>query len=305
MLAIKKLVHGDELPGVPIASLSSDHRQTVFAVDGSKEGDQYLATPPGDTFVPIPEIRPQVASHLHVCGASGCGKSTFADLYARQFKHFTGGKVVVISADTQPDANLTHIDGRVGIDETIGDLPLERIAAGSAGRPTLLIFDDCEGLGKSKEAALRTFVQAVKERGRKMGISSLSVYHKGAGNSTTRDSLAEATAFVIFPARLTSNTEYMLKRYAGIPGEVSSLIRRGGWGHWVIITPGQSILGEKKAAVVDPAVLSSIARAEKKKLTDDATAALRQASKTDRTGVVDPRTATAQLLSALDIDEEE
>jgi len=282
-------------PGTPIAHLHSDPTQVVLVLPSGVEGSQSLAAPEGDTFAPIPELKPQVASHLHVSGPSGSGKSSFANLYAYNFKRNLGGRVVVISADTEPDPNLTHVDARVGVDESIADIPLEQIASPPDAKgyriPTLIILDDVEGLPRAKAVALRVFTQGVKERGRKMGIHSLSIYHKGAGNLTTRDSLSEATAFVVFPHRLNSNAEYMLKKYAGIPAEVCSLIRRGSWGHWLIVTPGQCLLGEKKAAVIDPAILSSIARAEKARLTREAAAAV---------AAQQPQgSAASQLLSAL------
>ena len=297
MLSAVKLTPESTPPaGTPIAHLASDPTQVVLVLKSGVEGDQSLTAPAGDSFSPIPELRHAVASHIHVSGPSGSGKSSFADLYAKNFRDYTGGRVIVISADADPDPNLTNVNARVGIDESLGELPLERVAAppGPDGRrrPTLLIFDDVEGLPKPKATALRVFTQGVKERGRKMGIHSLSIYHKGAGNATTRDSLSEATSFVVFPHRLNSNAEYMLNRYAGIPSEVSSLIRRGNWGHWLIVTPGQSILGELKAAVVDPAVLSSIARAEKKRLTAAASAA----AKTQASGGV---SAATRLLDAV------
>ena len=280
MLAAVTLREGGTAPkGVPIAHLDSDPTQIVLVLPSGVEGSQSLSAPDGDKFSPIPELKPNVASHLHVSGPSGSGKSSFADLYANNFKRYhPGGRVVVISADTDPDPNLTHVDARVGVDESIAEIPLEQIAsppdAEGRRRPTLVILDDVEGLPKPKAVALRVFTQGIKERGRKLGLHSLSIYHKGASNLTTRDSLSEATSFVVFPHRLNSNAEYMLKKYAGIPPEVCSLIRRGSWGHWLIVTPGQCLLGEKKAAVVDPAILSSIARAEKVRLTKAATQAV-------------------------------
>ena len=298
MLAAVKLEPANPAPkGTPIAHLESDPAQVVLVLPSGEEGAQSLAPPKGDKFSPVPELRHAVASHLHVSGPSGSGKSSFANLYAKNFRAYTGGRVIVISADAEPDPNLSAVDARVGLDESLAELPLEHVAAPpdpttGRRRPTLLIFDDVEGLPKVKASALRVFTQGVKERGRKMGIHSLSIYHKGAGNATTRDSLSEATSFVVFPHRLNSNAEYMLNRYAGIPSEVSSLIRRGNWGHWLIVTPGQCILGELKAAVIDPAVLSSIARAEKKRLTAQASAA---AAAQQEDGV----SAATQLLAAL------
>tara|TARA_R110000868_G_scaffold84595_3_gene238448 strand:- start:1004 stop:1915 length:912 start_codon:yes stop_codon:yes gene_type:complete len=268
-------------PGA-IGTLASDINDFIVlseGKDGSPDGDkaQALTAPKGDHFVPLAEIRPNVASHLHVSGPSGCGKSTFANMYAHAFKNCHSGLVYVISADAEPDANLDCVDVRVPIDESLASVKLEDLAGGPGSPPALIIFDDVEGLPKDKAAALRVFEQAVKERGRKMGLHSISIYHRGAANKSTQASLNEATGFVVFPKKMSTNTAYMLKTYAGIPDEVVSLIRRGDWGRWLIVVPGQYLLGERKAAVIDPAVITAIAKAEKKRMNEQATTALAKA----------------------------
>lgn len=264
--------------GVAVARFSVDSPSKFeYVIAGAPDGSQSLQAEDGTKFEPLPELRPQVASHLHVAGPSGCGKSTFANLYAKNFKECTGGAVFVFSADISPDPALTYVDGRFGIDESLAEVPLEelrRVNQSGEPVPSLLIFDDVEGLPKPRAVALRVFTQGVKERGRKMGLHSLSIYHKGAGNLVTRDSLAEATGYVFFPDRLNSNTTYMLNRYCGLSNEISGMIRNGKWGRWVMVYPGLAILGERKMSIIDPAVLTAIAKAEKKRLTKAASRAM-------------------------------
>lgn len=268
-----------------IAYLGSDPNQVVTCGEG---GDtQFLEAPEGDQWVPMPEIRPNVACHIHCAAPSGSGKSTFANLYAHSFKLHTGGRVVVISADAEDDPVLFSIDKRIAIDESLAHLPLENIAPPD-GLPTLIIFDDVEGLAKPLATALRVFTQAVKERGRKMGIASLSLYHKGAGGLTTRDSLGEATSYTVWPKRVSSNTEYMLQKYASLPLEIIGMIRRGNWGRWLMVYPGEVLLGEKRIAELDSSVLSAIAKEEKKRLAREAASGVEG----DKMG---PGSAAAQL----------
>ena len=273
------LICAHEPPPGAIATLSPGEQFVVISDSPTTTGEESSALQAlGDgCFVPLPELLPNKACHLHMCGPSGCGKSTFCNMYAGEFKKHLGGQVYVISADGSPDPNLTNVDVRVPIDETLANVKLETLAGEPGSPPALIIFDDVEGLDKDKATALRVFEQAVKERGRKMGLHSISVYHRGAANKATQASLGEATAFVVFPQNLSTNTTYMLKKYADIPDEVAGLIRRGGWGRWLCISPGNYLLGEKKAAIIDPAFMTAIAKAEKKRMNSAAAKALAKA----------------------------
>ena len=264
------IVSSKSLPAGAIAALSNDDNDYVV-LSSAADAAQALTAPPGVTFIPIPETTPGVASHLHVSGPSGCGKSTFAGKYAAAFKAIHNGPVYVVSADATPDPNLSDVDARIPIDSSLGDINIETLAGST---PTLIIFDDVEGLPADKATALRVFEQAIKERGRKLGLFSISIYHRGAANKATQASLNEATGFVVFPKKMSTNTSYMLRKYADIPDEVVSLIRRGDWGRWLIVVPGQYLLGERKAAVIDPAVMSAIAKAEKKVMNAKAVSAM-------------------------------
>ena len=283
----------DDIPEGAIASLLSNPNLFVVVASHAGRGDneepadddfgldddagesQALTAPPGDSFVPLPELRPNVASHLHISGPSGCGKSSFANLMSKSFIECHAGPVIVISADGTPDPNFTNVTQRIPVDESLANVKLEALAGGTPeSPPALIVFDDVEGLAKPKAAALRVFEQAVKERGRKMGLHSLSIYHRGAANKSTQASLNEATGYVVFPKKMSTNTAYMLKTYADIPDEVVSLIRSGDWGRCLIIIPGEYLLGEKKAAIIDPSVISAIAKAEKKRMNQRATKAL-------------------------------
>ncbi len=236
------------------------------------EGSQSLTAAEGTKFAPLPERMKDVASHQHCAGPSGCGKSFFCNLFAQNFKACTGGKVIIISADGADDPGFPTADMRIAVDESLADFPLESLAD-AEGKPTLVVFDDIDGMSKGKQAALQTFETAVKERGRKLGIHSISVHHRGAANKSTQASLNEATSYVVFPAKISKNVAYMLHTYADLPKEVVSLIRRGNWGRWLIV--GSSyMLGERKAAIIDTAVLGAIAKEEKKRMAIQATMAL-------------------------------
>jgi len=264
-----ELVRADRPPEGAIAILASDPHAFVVVSEHTDPfaEDMSISAPVGDSFVPLPEMKPCVASHIHVAGPSGSGKSTFADMMAEMYKSIVGGRVIVVSADGDEDPNLTHVDTRVPIDESIAQVNIKDMAGADGA---LVIFDDVEGLPKESASAFRAFEQAVKERGRKMGLHSISIYHRGAANKSTQASLNEATGYVVFPKKLSSNITYMLKQYADIPPEVVNMIGRGDWGRWLYIVPGCYMLGEKKAAIIDPVAISAIAKAERKRMAQHA-----------------------------------
>jgi len=258
VVSLSALKKGDR----PIAKLGEDY------VVLRESGAQALEAPDGKSFLVLPEVRERTASHIHCAGPSGCGKSTWANEFARLHREELGGKVLVVSADPEPDPALSEVDARIGIDPTLASLSMDELREVVDGAPLLIVFDDVEGIDEPRTRALRAFVQAVKERGRKFGISSLSIYHRGAANKATAASLGEATGFLVFPGSVNNNTRYMLQQYAGLPPEFLSTLRRAGWGRWVFIFNGSPpfAIGEKKAALLDSSVLEAFARAERSRL---------------------------------------
>jgi len=241
------------------------------------EGPAVELTRPGESFFPLPEMRPNFPSHIHVVGPSGVGKSTWAGQYARLFRNLLDGQVIVVSADGDEDEALPQsgedpvVDQRISAADLVEDpIELATLRGNMAdGTPLLVIFDDVEGLPKHQRKAVQTLEQAVKERGRKFGVHSVSIYHRGAASRATAASLGEATGYVVFPeGGITQNTLYMLKQYVGIDPAIVGLIRRAGWGRWLYIsaTAPQYMLAPRRAVVMDPVVMAAIGKAEQKQL---------------------------------------
>jgi len=257
----------------PIAAIKTGEKVTDVVWISPDAGSETLGIDlnEGATFVPLPETRPKTASHIHVAGPSGVGKSTWANQVAKLHRA-GGGKVLVVSSDPEPDASLTAVDKRVEVKPEIADLTIAEMKEWSEGAPILVIFDDVEGVSRESEKAFRQFEQRIKEQGRKHEISSISIWHKAAGGKSTRNSLNEATGFLIFPRSANANLRYMLKEYMGIPPEIITVFSRGpaddpeSWGRWVYLTQTAPPLaiGEKKMAILDPALIEAVARGEKK-----------------------------------------
>lgn len=240
----------------------------LAAVDDDAETaeNQAIELPDGQEFQVLPEQREKVAQHIHIVAPSGCGKSTWAGNFAKEFQR-DGGRVVCISADATDDPALP-VDTRLPISEDLASVNLEDLVDPDEPQKLLLIFDDVEGVRGNLAKALAIFRKAAVERGRKLGISTLNIYHRGASGAATRDSLGEATGFVIFPkGGLSQNTVYMLKSYSGTPPEIIQLIRnRPGWGRSVFISNGHPAvaIGGRYAALLDPFLVSAVAKAEVK-----------------------------------------
>lgn len=228
--------------------------------EDEKDRQGVVLPAPSARFVLLPEERENVASHIHLSGPSGVGKSTWCGEYCRAFKETcaelgTPGRVVVVSADPEDDpaipADGVTCDERIQITPELGAVPLSDVA--SLAPRTLIVFDDVEGVGRDLQDALLTFRRACVERGRKLGISTISVYHRCAGGRATRDSLNEATCFVVFPrGGLSKNTRYALTEHAGLPPGFSTSLRRRHFGRAVAICTGHPrvVVGDRAAAII-------------------------------------------------------
>jgi hypothetical protein len=116
---------------------------------------------------------------------------------------------------------------------------------------TLLIFDDVEGIPKTKRLALERFQQSALETGRKHRVHVLSIFHRAASGNSTKTSIGEANGLLIFPKASASNLTYLLKRYFNLSPKLKSLLADG-WGRWCLIRTDGSpayILGQKRAAI--------------------------------------------------------
>lgn len=252
---LTKLSLRDLPPGVvPLAQ--TEHGVLVADEEDSEAGAEAIELAPGDSFTPLPELRPRVASHVHVAGPSGCGKTTWCGRYADAFRRYLGGSVVVISHDTSEDDAITA-DVRLPVGPELADIALEDLAG---EKPLLLVFDDTEGGGKKCEEALAVFRRSALERGRKLNIHSVNVSHRAAGGRETKSVLSEMTAMVVFPwVPASRNLRYALSEHLGVPAEIMELLKRDkdAWGRAVQINMNSpcSIIGERRATLLDTAAI--------------------------------------------------
>jgi len=251
----------DVVDAFPVASVGQKGKQLLCVVDDDsltedEERGKQAVTLSDGRFCFLPESRDRVAQHIHIAGPSGCGKSSWAGEFARKFRDERGGRVVVVSADEEDDPAIPEgqaCDLRLQLSEELGGVALEDVV--EEEQPLLLIFDDVEGVAEPLQKALQTFRQAALERGRKYGVSTVNIFHRAAAGKATRDSLNEATAYVVFPrGGLTKNTRYALTEYGGQHPDMPNRLKRRHWGRTVVVTNTcpQLAIGERAAALLDP-----------------------------------------------------
>lgn len=254
----KKLKQEDR----PIALIRGGELDGQFLCVDTFIGTEAIIIPEDSRFTFVPELREKTAQHVHIVGPSGCGKSSTCQEFADHFP----GKRIVVSADEDEDPALKNVDGRIKADSKMDEIDVERLKTDNG---LMVIFDDTEGVPKPIAKSLNTFKRALHERGRKYGICTINVYHRGADGENTRTSLGEMTHLVIFPHFANNqNTRYLLSKYAGLPDNFCELVKGPQWGRRVLIAINdvpQYVIGEHAAAIINHSTVQALAKHQRKK----------------------------------------
>lgn len=242
--------------------------RAIAIIDGGEEDGSYLVVDekPGTEAIILPDTskfrllydqRKNTAQHIHIVGPSGCGKSTVSQEIVSEFP----GKVIVVSADQDQDPALKDINARIKADEFMHEIDIDTLKKKDG---VFVIFDDIEGVPKPVADSLNIFKRALHERGRKYGIRTINVYHRGADGQSTRSSLGEMTHLVIFPHFANNqNTRYLLSKYAGLPDNFCDLVKDPIWGRRVYIGVNdvpQFIIGERAAAIINHSTIQALSK---------------------------------------------
>jgi hypothetical protein len=239
------IIRGGELDG------------TFLCISENMDGDEAIEIPEDSVFTFLPELRDKTAQHVHIVGPSGCGKSTACQEFVDHFP----GKSIVVSADEEEDENLSNVDGRIKADDQMHLIDMDNLKDKNG---TQIIFDDIEGVPKEISKSLNVFKRGLHERGRKFGICTINVYHRGADGANTRSALGEMTHLVIFPNFANNqNTKYLLEKYAGLPSNFCDLVKGPAWGRRVLIAVNdvpQFVIGEHAAAILNHTTIIALAK---------------------------------------------
>lgn len=187
----------------------------------------------GSHFEPWPETEPSQRDVIMITSPSGCGKSYYAAMYARNFlEQFPESRILIITPESTeldpayeklphvwiPTDELEDEDGQL--------LTLEDIR-GDDDEPVLCIFDDVENLcNKHQDGVLLRFASMCLQRGRKAGIYIAFILHRAACGLLSRYVLQEQTAVVFSSVNHGShNLAYALERHMGFDKSMQKTIK--------------------------------------------------------------------------------
>lgn len=211
---------------IPIANLYEDsaHINQIFHTDDDDIDDKVkkLKTirlnDKNKSFFPniIDFFKTEQTQKIYVCGASGCGKSSFIREYIIHFLEKYGSKAnILLFSSKKEDKVLDDLRlERVEIDEDILTSPYTLEEISSTGSPVLVIFDDIEDFGTKKiTKEIERLRDEVMRNGRSYGIFCIYVHHDPCDYKSTKSQIFEANMIVIFPRRSGVGTyDYLLDK---------------------------------------------------------------------------------------------
>jgi hypothetical protein len=192
-------------------------------------------------FQPWPESDPSQRDVIMITSPSGCGKSYYAAMYAKNFLHaFEKSRCVIVCPDNSEKdsaySSVPHV--WLPVEELVDDegnlLTLEDLEAyedpddpESDKLKTLIIFDDVENLfSKKQDEILLRFASMCLQRGRKAGLYICFILHRAACGLLSRYLLQEQTAVVFSSINHGSaNLEYALTKHMGFDKKIQKTIK--------------------------------------------------------------------------------
>jgi hypothetical protein len=210
------------------------------------DGEELIEIPENLEFQLIPETRDNLVSINFITGGAGCGKSTIASQFMRNFDAMYDVEPqykVIISSDDIDDPAFHGIEHmRICVDNEFALCPptLEQLT--NPNGFSYILFDDIEGITDPKKLkALESVVDSVLTMGRKRGIHCGFISHRSAGGKSTKMILVELNGIVWFPKLSSSrNLTYCLEKHIGVPAELRNYLKSSDWGRWVYLRTGSS-----------------------------------------------------------------
>lgn len=132
---------------------------------------------------------------IYISSRRGAGKSTFCNMYIKNYVEATDGRVFIISRfEEDPSIQLPQRGMFIPLDQ-INDLEMKDM------KDSLIVFDDIHSatLTPQQSKQLQSFVIDVCENSRHFNMSALITSHQACNYQKTRAILNEANAFVFFP----------------------------------------------------------------------------------------------------------
>lgn len=186
---------------------------------------QDLPYGPTEDIEVLPSPEPE---RVFIAGLSGCGKSTIAAKYAKQYlKMYPENKVFTFLRQEDPvyediprqEICFSPPDDPSLLKEWQEDLA--NLLSGSIDldqlEDSLVIFDDCDNIQDKKQLqAVHKLMNDVATNGRKRNIYCIYISHLLMNYAQTRVMLNEANKVFFFPQCGTRQIETFLKTYGGM-----------------------------------------------------------------------------------------
>jgi len=151
---------------------------------------------------------------VFIAGRSGCGKSSLASMYAREYREmFPNNNMFIVSTHDEEKAYQSFDIHKIALDDTFIESPptLDDL------NNSLIIFDDCDNLTDKKlQDAVKRVNSNLIANGRKYNIHVLTLSHTLMDYSRTRHLLIEANRVIFFLGGSAYHTMRFLKEYAGL-----------------------------------------------------------------------------------------
>ena len=165
---------------------------------------------------PVVEFTKEPSYRMFISGLSGSGKSTFISQFIKFNPPKKEGKVFLFSPISDDPSlknikkliqiNLHDFEKEVGRSVEIDDFPENSIC----------LFDDVETFKKGVKEPYLELRDMLLERGRHLGVSTITVSHNPCGGNLTKASLRESQYFLLFPSTNKMDCQKVLKIYGGL-----------------------------------------------------------------------------------------
>jgi broad-specificity NMP kinase len=166
------------------------------------------------TMIPVPNEDPE---RVFITGKSGCGKSTIACKYAKEYlKMFPKRKVYIFTKHIDEKEYKTLKYFEIHHEDKILEEPIDITIM----KDSLVIFDDCDKIQEKKILKnVMALIADVIACGRKYNIHSVILMHQLMNYRDTRDILNELNKVVFYNNTSRYHITRYLKVYAGLSSD--------------------------------------------------------------------------------------
>ena len=222
----------------PCASISGPRGfvRNVYISDKEGQGPTLLDAGDGEKCMLSPTKDPAQIDQIYIFAAPGAGKSFWVNEFSKEWRRIHGPSApIIIISQVEHDVSLPPGGAtnykRISVKSLASkELSLSEFEVYKAA---LVIFDDCDALGKDDEATLLRAQSLIISQGRSHGpgrncsISCIVTSHVASSYSKSRLVLSSATAYVCFSHGCSYTAmARLLSVYGGLDSEQVQRLRK-------------------------------------------------------------------------------